>query len=57
MDEKMASGNWTSFDARTQGGLNNTARLCLQALGVKPVPVAKPSPLAEHFSRPPSSAA
>lgn len=36
MDEKMASGNWTAFDARTQGGLNNTVRLCLRELGVKP---------------------
>lgn len=35
LDEKMASGTWTSFDARTQGGLNNTIRLCLKELGSK----------------------
>jgi hypothetical protein len=57
LDEKMASGNWTSFDARTQGGLNNTVRLSLQALGVKSAPVAKSSPLAAHFAKPHRAAA
>jgi hypothetical protein len=52
LDQRMASDNWSSHDARTQGGLNNAVRLCLRELGVKAAPVPKPSPLAEHFSRP-----
>ena len=52
LDEKMASGDWTAHDSRTQGGLNNAARLALRELGLKAAPALKPSPLAEHFSRP-----
>jgi hypothetical protein len=52
LDKKMATGNWTGHDGRTQSGLNNAVRLCLRELGVKAVPAPKPSPLADHFSRP-----
>ena len=37
LDEKMASGNWTAHDARTQGGLNNAVRLALKELGLKAI--------------------
>ena len=53
LDEKMASGDWTAHDSRgRQGGLNNAVRLALRELGLKAAPLPKPSPLAEHFSRP-----
>jgi hypothetical protein len=47
LDEKLASGNWTDHDARTQGGLNNALRLILtKDLGLKPAE-AKPPRLAD----------
>jgi hypothetical protein len=49
LDQKMAGGNWTDFDARTQGGLNNAVRLCLKELGVKAVPARKPT-LVEYLA-------
>lgn len=49
LDRKMSTGNWTSHDARTHGGLNNTVRLCLKELGVKATP-AKPVGLTEYLS-------
>jgi hypothetical protein len=56
-DAKMSGGNWTDHDARTYGGLSNALRLMLRELGLKATPAKRTSPLAEHFSRPPGSAA
>jgi hypothetical protein len=51
LDAKMASGNWTAHDSRTQGGLNNAVRLALRELGIKPAKVELVSPLAAHFAK------
>jgi hypothetical protein len=52
LDAKMASGNWTGHDSRTQGGLNNAVRLALRELGIKPAKVERVSPLVAHFGKP-----
>jgi hypothetical protein len=54
LDDKMASGNWTAHDSRTQGGLNNAVRLALRELGLKAAPAKRSNPLAEHFAKPPA---
>jgi hypothetical protein len=51
-DLKLSAGSWTDHDARTYGGLSNALRLALREMGLKAAPLPKPSPLAEHFSRP-----
>lgn len=35
LDAKMASGDWTSHDARTLGGINSAIRNSLRDLGLK----------------------
>jgi hypothetical protein len=49
LDEKMASGDWTAHDARTQGGLNNAVRLALRELGLKAV-ARKPPTIGEYLA-------
>jgi hypothetical protein len=41
LDSKLISGDWNDCDSRTQGGLNNSVRLGLVALGLK---AAQPAP-------------
>jgi hypothetical protein len=49
LDVKLTSGDWNDCDARTQGGLNNSVRLGLVSLGLKPAVAAKPS-LTEYLA-------
>jgi hypothetical protein len=49
LDAKMASGNWTAHDARTQGGLNNAVRLALRDLGLKAV-AKQPPTIGEYLA-------
>jgi hypothetical protein len=51
-DKKMATGDWTPHDSRAAAGISNGLLRALKDLGLKTVPAPKPSPLAEHFSRP-----
>jgi hypothetical protein len=41
LDVKLASGDWNDCDARTQGGLSNSVRLGLVALGLKAAVASK----------------
>ena len=41
LDSKLMLGNWSEYDSRVQGGLNNNVRLCLRELGIKPAPKPK----------------
>jgi hypothetical protein len=50
LDSKFASGDWTSHDSRTQGGLANGLRLALRELGLKPV-APKTETLAEVLAK------
>jgi hypothetical protein len=49
LDEKMAAGDWTAHDARTQGGLNNAVRLALKELGLKAI-AKKPPTVADYLA-------
>jgi hypothetical protein len=50
LDERMASGDWTAHDARTQGGLNNAVRLALRELGLKAVRAERPMTLSDYLA-------
>ena len=37
-DVKMSAGQFTEYDGKAYGGINNAIRLCLVSLGVKSLP-------------------
>jgi hypothetical protein len=50
-DAKLSAGNsWTSIDAATMGGLQNSVRLNLRELGIKAAPAPKKQDLASYLA-------
>jgi hypothetical protein len=49
LDEKMSAGTWSDHDGRVYGALNNSLRLYLRELGLKPAE-AKPASLKDYVA-------